>query len=70
MTEAENAPRLVPCRRTGQEYDCREHERCPYCFGSRGDVARGKHEEFCDFDPERDPVSFGFPPHSDREQHG
>ncbi len=51
----------VPCRRTGQSYDPCEHVRCPYCFGTESDVAPGDHEKFCDFEPGKDPVSFGFP---------
>jgi hypothetical protein len=53
--------KMVPCRRTGQEYDCNEHVRCPYCFGEEKDVETGDHEQFCDFEPGKDPVSFGFP---------
>ncbi len=62
--------KVVQCRRTGQDYDCDTHVRCPYCFGVEKDVATGEHEQFCDFDPEQDPVSFGFPMESERVQRG
>ena len=35
---------------------------CPYCFGQRQDMASGRYETFCDWQPGRDPVRFGFPP--------
>jgi hypothetical protein len=57
---------FVPCHRTGQLFDLTEHERCPYCYGAQKDVATGDHGEFCDFDPDRDPVGFGFPAESTR----
>jgi len=60
----------IRCQRTDQEYDCSEHERCPYCFGNTADVRAGDHTKFCDYDPEKDPVSFGFRANSDRWEHG
>ncbi|MHC4821727.1 MAG: hypothetical protein ACYTDX_08430 [Planctomycetota bacterium] len=60
----------VHCRRTGQEYEVDKHVRCPYCFGEEGDVATGNHEKFCDFEPGKDPVSFGFPKDSERLTRG
>lgn len=61
---------VVHCRRTGQDYDAGTHERCPYCFGQSSDVRPGAHGEFCDFDPDKDPVSFGFPPGTTRDREG
>ena len=49
------------CKRTGQQYTLERHERCPYCWGDRQRIERGRHEDFCDYDPERDPLHFGFP---------
>ena len=51
----------VECRRTGQSYAPSKHERCPYCFGTAADVVPCAYENFCDFQPGRDPISFGFP---------
>ena len=62
--------KVVRCRRTGESYDADEHRRCPYCYGSLADVADGDHETFCDYDPEKDPISFGFPPDGTRHQSG
>ncbi len=62
--------KLVRCRRTGQEFDTTTHTRCPYCYGSKDDVATGDHSKFCDFKPGEDPVCFGFPGTSSRERRG
>jgi hypothetical protein len=43
-----------------------EHAECPYCFGNRQAIAKGRHGEFCDFHPGKDPIHFGFPPDSSR----
>lgn len=56
----ERLPR-VACRRQSVERSVREHLACPYCFGSAADVRTRDHARFCDFDPERDPIAFGFP---------
>lgn len=63
-------PAAIHCRRTGQEYDADEHMRCPYCFGTESVVQDGKHTDFCDFDPEKDPTHFGFPGDSTRDLKG
>ena len=55
------APGEVYCRRVKRPLPLAEHERCPYCFGETGEIKTGEHEKFCDFDPEKDPVNFGFP---------
>jgi hypothetical protein len=51
----------VPCPRLDRARAVEEHVDCPYCFGSPEDVASGRRERFCDFEPGRDPVVFGFP---------
>ncbi|MEW6071150.1 MAG: hypothetical protein AB1726_00965 [Planctomycetota bacterium] len=60
----------IHCRRTGQDYDPEEHRRCPYCHGALADVAAGDHARFCDYDPKKDPIHFGFPPDSTRHRTG
>ncbi len=62
--------RVLHCRRTGQDYEVAEHERCPYCFGEGAEVESGEYERFCDFEPGKDPVTFGFPGTSSRDLHG
>jgi len=51
----------VSCRRLNRDLPICEHLRCPYCYGRSVDVRASDHATFCDFDPARDPVSFGFP---------
>ena len=53
------------CLRLGRSRSLREHEACSYCFGDRRAIQIGDRSGFCDFQPGRDPVSFGFP-----ESHG
>ena len=52
----------VMCRRLGKQLTIAEHARCPYCDGDPKHIVTVKHENFCDFKPGEDPVSFGFPP--------
>jgi hypothetical protein len=61
-------PKLIECQRTGQEYDAEEHLRCPYCFGKEKDMTSAEPERFCDFEPGKDPINFGFPENSSRNQ--
>jgi len=51
----------VPCRRLEAQPCVEEHLACPYCFGSLEDVETGDHARFCDFEPGKDAISFGFP---------
>ena len=69
---ADHRPRLkrLLCRRTNEQVDVAEHERCPYCFGVEQQIVEGRHEAFCDYKKERDPVHFGFPVDGERERHG
>ena len=62
--------KLVRCRRTGRDFDLGEHQKCPYCFGHAEEIETGEHEKFCDFEPGRDPVCYGFPGTTSREQRG
>jgi hypothetical protein len=52
---------LVFCQRIQEPVSVDEHKGCAYCFGTVEAVKEGKHEEFCDYDPDRDPLQFGFP---------
>ena len=60
----------VRCQRTEQDLRVEEHLLCPYCFGQTANIETGEHTRFCGFEPERDPVSFGFPEHGSRYQRG
>lgn len=51
----------VLCRRLHRMLPLAAHLRCPYCHGSAKAVSAGRHREFCDFEPGRDPVQLGFP---------
>lgn len=65
-----DGPLLITCRRTGRAFDLDEHERCPWCWGSRERVASGDHAQFCDFEPGKDPLLFGFPEGLSRDEKG
>ena len=63
--------KTLRCRRTGQMFDVPTHAQCPYCYADDDTIAtRGTYEDFCDFDPEKDPTNFGFRPDSSRNEHG
>ncbi|MEW6747505.1 MAG: hypothetical protein AB1486_32640 [Planctomycetota bacterium] len=55
----------VHCRRLGRLLSAQDHKDCPYCFGRTAEITSTVHEAFCDWDPKRDPINFGFP-----ETHG
>lgn len=52
---------MVCCRRVEAVYTPEEHASCPYCYGKASDVAPGGYAKFCDFQPGKDPICFGFP---------
>lgn len=56
------------CRRLQRMLPLGEHEQCPYCFGERAEVRDGWYDRFCDFKPGQDPIQFGFPPDTSRNQ--
>lgn len=60
----------VYCRRVGEKFAPDEHERCAYCHGSKAEVQTGEHANFCNYDPNKDPVHFGFPEGGGRDQNG
>jgi len=52
--------KLVRCRRTDQAFSVEGHAKCPYCFGRLEKIESGDHSGFCDFEPGKDPINFGF----------
>lgn len=54
-------PTEVYCRRVERALPVTEHVECPYCYGKRQDVQTTRHGQFCDFEPGKDPIHFGFP---------
>ena len=60
----------VFCRRVKRFLHTQEHRNCLYCFGEKDEVQSGKHEVFCDFRPDLDPVHLGFPEETDRSDRG
>ena len=68
---ADDPSRGVFCVRNRSLKQVEEHLGCPFCFGrSRERVEGGERMLFCDWDPECDPVTFGFPPDSARLRRG
>jgi hypothetical protein len=61
VREVAEAPVEIHCRRLGRSLPVEEHVKCLYCFGQAGEILTGDHAKFCDFDPEKDPIHFGFP---------
>ena len=73
--EQEPLPKMkvktLRCRRTGQMFSVAEHVECPYCYGDEGTIEKGgEYEDFCEFRAGEDPINFGFPPDSSRNQQG
>lgn len=67
----DQTPKKVFCVRNRLMKDAGEHLGCPYCFGKkRQTVEDGERKDFCDFDPDKDPVSFGFPEDTTRNLRG
>ncbi len=67
----EQVPRKIYCVRNGCMKVANEHMGCPYCFGRKREVVEeGEHKDFCDFDPDKDPISFGFPQDCSRSSRG
>ena len=61
----------LKCRRTGQMFTVAEHVECPYCSGDEATIESGKpYDEFCEFQRDKDPINFGFPPDSTRNRKG
>ncbi|KAA3615212.1 MAG: hypothetical protein DWQ01_00375 [Planctomycetota bacterium] len=66
----EPPPDPVHCRRVDRSLPPGEHLQCPYCFGKLAEVEAGEHRRFCDFQPDQDPLHFGFPGDDSRSQQG
>jgi len=58
------------CKRTKRQMRLVDHLRCPYNLGSLEDLEEGRHDEFCDFHEEVDPLNFGFRPDLTRYRSG
>jgi hypothetical protein len=69
--EAAGSGKKVFCVRNQVDKSAPEHLSCPYCFGKKCEqVENGERKQFCDFDPDKDPTSFGFPEGSTRNLKG
>ena len=66
MSESKSAApaATVHCRRVNAAMTVEEHAECPYCHGNEAEIGSADHERFCSYDPESDPVVYGFPPDS------
>ena len=63
----EHSHKPVFCLRNHSSKEAGEHMACPYCFGKKRELIEdGERKEFCDYDPDEDPVTFGFPDDSSR----
>ena len=63
----DNAPNPFFCRRIHTSKDASEHLACPYCFGKKREtIEEAERKDFFDFDPDQDPITFGFPDSSSR----
>ena len=59
------------CRRTGRMYTVAEHVVCPYCSGDASTIeTSGDYKAFCEFEAGVDPVQFGFPDSTTRNDGG
>ncbi len=71
--EKEQSPETsegIWCRRFERKRPLSEHQHCPYCFGREGEIIAGKHQAFCDYRPGVDPLHFGFPEGTSRQEQG
>jgi hypothetical protein len=67
----EQDPKKVYCVRNRLMKDASEHMGCPYCFGKKKEaVEDGERQDFCDYDPDKDPISYGFPTNTTRNLRG
>ena len=67
----EQGPRKVYCIRNRLMKGADEHVSCPYCFGKKQEtIENGERTDFCDYNPDKDPISFGFPEDSGRNASG
>lgn len=67
----EQLKKPVFCLRNHTGKAAEEHMACPYCFGKKRElIENGERKEFCDYDPDQDPITFGFPEGSSRNAGG
>jgi hypothetical protein len=67
----EQPKKPVFCQRNRTSKEADEHMACPYCFGKKRELVEdGERKEFCDYDPDQDPITFGFPEGSSRNAGG
>jgi hypothetical protein len=63
----DRALKRVYCIRNRVAKTPEEHAACPYCFGKSQElIGGGVRVTFCDFDPDKDDLTFGFPVDSSR----
>ena len=61
QADDDSNPMLIQCRRVHRPMPVDDHKDCPYCFGDEATIRTCGYASFCDFDPDLDPVNFGFP---------
>jgi hypothetical protein len=67
----EPGPKKVYCVRNRLMKNTEEHVGCPYCFGKKREaIENGERTDFCDYDPDKDPICFGFPNDTTRASRG
>lgn len=67
----EQTPKRVFCLRNHIMKESIEHSKCPYCYGKEHELIElGERKHFCDYNPDKDPVSFGFPEDTSRNSRG
>jgi hypothetical protein len=64
------AVKAVYCKRLDKQLPVAEHADCVYCHGDEEEIKTAEHERFCEFDPDKDPVHFGFPEGTSRDLEG
>ena len=63
--------KVVFCVRNERMKAAKGHLECPYCYAKAlEEIESGERARFCDFDPEKDPTSFGFPEGTSRNLKG
>lgn len=67
-TTTDKSDKKVHCVRLNQARTASEHRDCPYCYGKQAAVAEGDRAHFCDYQPGKDPVNFGFPEGTSRDK--
>ncbi len=66
-TTVPEGEKRVHCVRLNQARTASEHRDCPYCYGKNAEVQSGDRSHFCDYQPGKDPIQFGFPEGTTRD---